>query len=273
MLQRKPPSSVFGCLFSQNGVVDGPLHYGLGDSPPHIATGASLDSANGNVESGDGPKRPSNLEVSPHNGFAAKRFSHEEEDGSLPCTPEFHAGSETEVPSGHAGDEALENDTRQLISRFFMEFTGQLKPQWRDSRELSTMKRVVNDILEKHRYAYKGMAAKCTSDDLTFISKVAENMFSDGITNWGRIVSLLAFGAVVAQYQKDNGRQNYVERVSHEVSTYLLSQQRDFLLRNNSWQGFVEFFRVTDPESTVRNTLMAIAGVAGMGATLALLIR
>lgn len=37
--------------------------------------------------------------------------------------------------------------------------------------------------------------------------------------------------------------------------------------------GFVEFFQVADPESTVRNTLMAFAGVAGIGATLALLIR
>lgn len=37
--------------------------------------------------------------------------------------------------------------------------------------------------------------------------------------------------------------------------------------------GFVEFFQVSDPESTVRNVLMAVAGVAGIGATLALLIR
>lgn len=38
-------------------------------------------------------------------------------------------------------------------------------------------------------------------------------------------------------------------------------------------EGFVEFFRVPDPESTVRNTLMAVVGVAGIGATLAFLIR
>lgn len=37
--------------------------------------------------------------------------------------------------------------------------------------------------------------------------------------------------------------------------------------------GFVEFFQVADPEATVRNVLMAVAGVAGIGATLALLIR
>lgn len=36
--------------------------------------------------------------------------------------------------------------------------------------------------------------------------------------------------------------------------------------------GFVEFFRVEDPESTVRNTLMAVAGL-GIGACLLTLMR
>lgn len=36
--------------------------------------------------------------------------------------------------------------------------------------------------------------------------------------------------------------------------------------------GFVEFFRVEDPESTVRNALMAVAGL-GIGACLLTLIR
>lgn len=37
--------------------------------------------------------------------------------------------------------------------------------------------------------------------------------------------------------------------------------------------GFVEFFRVEDVESVVRNALMAVVGCAGIGAGLALLIR
>lgn len=40
-----------------------------------------------------------------------------------------------------------------------------------------------------------------------------------------------------------------------------------------SQDGFVEFFREADPESSVRNTLMTVVGVAGIGATLAMLIR
>ncbi|XP_059195688.1 induced myeloid leukemia cell differentiation protein Mcl-1b isoform X2 [Centropristis striata] len=269
-------TGVMGFILPQNGVVEGPMHYGSGDSSPQIAMGSSKDSNKGNVGSGDTPKRPRNL----GNGFAAKTLrenSDDLDDGSLPCTPELQSDSEIDVSSCPAGDEVLESDTRQLISRFLRDFTGLSKPKWNESRALSTMKRVVEDVLEKHRYAYNGMINKLSlddrPDDASFVSAVAKSLFADGTTNWGRVASLLAFGAVVCQYLKEKDRQNCVELVGKEITTYLLTDQRDWLVQNNGWAGFVEFFRVADPESTVRNTLMAFAGFAGIGATLALLIR
>lgn len=72
-------------------------------------------------------------------------------------------------------------------------------------------------------------------DDMSFISDVAEQMFSDGATNWGRIASLLAFGAAVARHQKQNGREEYVEAVAQEMSSYLLREKKDWLIKNNAW--------------------------------------
>uniref|UniRef100_A0A668SNL1 Bcl-2 Bcl-2 homology region 1-3 domain-containing protein n=1 Tax=Oreochromis aureus TaxID=47969 RepID=A0A668SNL1_OREAU len=132
----------------------------------------------------------------------------------------------------------------------------------------------VADVLEKHRYAYNGMINKLSLDereeDMSFVAK---SLFGDHTTNWGRIVSFVAFGAVVSQHLKEKGRDNCVVLVSQEISAYLLSEQRDWIIKNNAWDGFVEFVRVADPESIVRNTLMAFAGFACIGATLALLIR
>lgn len=72
-------------------------------------------------------------------------------------------------------------------------------------------------------------------DDVSFISSVAKDIFADGVNNWGRITSLVAFGAVVAKYMKDNGRRDCVEQVAQEISTYLLTDQRDWLIKNNGW--------------------------------------
>lgn len=72
-------------------------------------------------------------------------------------------------------------------------------------------------------------------DDTRFVSAVAQSMFSDGTNNWGRIASLVAFGAVVAQQMKESGRKECVEQVAQEISSYLLTDQRDWLIKNNAW--------------------------------------
>ncbi|XP_007540245.1 induced myeloid leukemia cell differentiation protein Mcl-1b [Poecilia formosa] len=264
-------------IFSQNGVGDGQTHYDQGLVVPEVAMGATVDS----LHSPKDPykKRPTNLAVSASNGYVAKslqKSSDDSDEGSLPCTP-AQQDSETDASAVRASNQVLDNDTMELISSFLRNFTGLSKCRWSQNKALSTMKRVVEDVLSKHRYAYNGMLNRLAldnqPDNMGFVTEVAENLFSDGTTNWGRIVSLVAFGAAVCQHLKERGREHCVELVSKEISTYLLENQRDWLAKNNSWEGFVEFFRVSDPESTVRNTLMAFVGVAGIGATLAFLIR
>uniref|UniRef100_A0AAQ4PWR5 MCL1 apoptosis regulator, BCL2 family member b n=1 Tax=Gasterosteus aculeatus aculeatus TaxID=481459 RepID=A0AAQ4PWR5_GASAC len=262
-------TGVMSCIIlPQNGVA--PMR--------QLAMGSAKDSHNGNAGTNDTPKRPSALGVNSANGYPSKPQREDSEDtdnDSLPCTPE--SDSETDVSDSPAGAAALESDTRQLLGRFLREFTGLSKTQWNPSRELTTMKRVVGDVLEKHRYVFNGMVNKLSlddrGDDASFVREVATSLFADGTTNWGRIASLVAFGAVVCQHLAERGRGNCVELVGQEISAYLLSDQRDWLIKNNAWVGFVEFFRVADPESAVRNTLMAVAGFASIGATLALLIR
>ncbi|XP_078477684.1 induced myeloid leukemia cell differentiation protein Mcl-1 homolog [Lampetra planeri] len=248
------------------------MHFASGASPPTPLRATFTDTQNGNIASNSSPnKRPNALEVTSANAFAAKCIRTDGDDvdeGSLPCSPDIQSDSEMAV---------LENDTRQLIDRFLMDSTGLSKQRGRESKALSTMKKVVADVLEKHRYAYNGMINKLSLDDrgndVTFVSAVAKSLFADGTTNWGRIASLVAFGAAVCQSLKEKGRENCVELVGQKISDYLLSEQREWMVKNNSWDGFVEFFRVADPELTVRNTLMAFAGFAGLGATLALWIR
>lgn len=131
------------------------MHYGSGESSPQIAMGSSIDSHNGHVGSNATPKRPKILGVNGYSAKSVREDSGDVEDGSLPCTPELLPDSE--IDSCPAGDEVLESDTRQLIISFLRDYTGLSKPQWNESKALSTMKRVVGDVLEKHRYAYNGM--------------------------------------------------------------------------------------------------------------------
>jgi len=270
-------STTMGLIMPQNGRVDGALHCGAIEQPLTSARATTVATTTNSACSVDsrksttGSSSPARPTAFPAKHELRNRGIMEEaldnSQGSLPCTPESGSDNEAEMDA----------DTRQLLSDFFKLFTGLSQSKWKQSPALSTMKRVVENLLEKHRYAYNGMINKLSlddrGDDVTFIGAVAKSIFEDGTTNWGRIASLIAFGAVVCQYLKTKGRENCVELVGQEISSYLLSYQRDWLVRNNAWEGFVEFFTVEDPEGSVRHALMAVAGLAGIGATLAMLIR
>ena len=136
--------------YIQNGVVGGSMHHDSRDSTPE----------NGNVGSNDTPNRPMNLGVNTAKAYTVPKNLLEDpddiEDGALPCTPELQSESELDISSCPAGDEMLDQVTRQLIGRFLAVYTGLSKLRWKETKELSTMKRVVEGVLEKHRYAYNG---------------------------------------------------------------------------------------------------------------------
>ncbi|XP_077577297.1 induced myeloid leukemia cell differentiation protein Mcl-1b [Stigmatopora nigra] len=264
-------------VFPQNEVVDGSFNCvstAAASLPDLQRAAATLDAVNG---SGAAAKqRPCTLEIKNKDTVTSKNHRGSDEDdgedsqGSALGTPnmaEEHDG----------GNDALVAETRRLISRFLREFSGLSTARWNENRNDKTMKRAVTSLLEKFKYKYNGIVDKLSlderGDNMAFVGSVAKSLFSDGVTNWGRVVSLMAFGAVVSKYLKDKDRGHCVDMVAEEISSYLLTYQRNWLLKNNSWDGFVQFFRVHDPEVTLRSTLMAFAGVAGIGAALALLIR
>ncbi|XP_022542498.2 induced myeloid leukemia cell differentiation protein Mcl-1a [Astyanax mexicanus] len=193
--------------------------------------------------------------------------------GSLPDSPRADVDIIQDFSCRCPG--ALEGETLRLMVEFYRGYLGQ-KPR-EQSPALRTMSRVVAGVVLKHGIAYNGMVQKLNleeqDDSMDIISSVAKALFSDGTTNWGRIVSLVAFGAVVCDQLKKKSRDHCVENVAQHISTYLNTHQHQWLINNNAWDGFVEFFREDDSESRVRNALMAFAGFAGLGAGLALLMR
>lgn len=82
------------------------------------------------------------------------------------------------------------------------------------------------------------LSLETRGNDVSFVGPVAESLFGDGSTNWGRVASLVAFGAVVSKHMKEKGNKECVEQVAQEISTYLLSEQRDWLIKNNAWVSF-----------------------------------
>ncbi|XP_017540596.2 induced myeloid leukemia cell differentiation protein Mcl-1 homolog [Pygocentrus nattereri] len=170
----------------------------------------------------------------------------------------------------------LEEETLCIIGDFYQGYRSRNQHPASD-----TLSRVVEGMLHKHSVAYSGMVQRLCleqqDDSMEFISSVAKTLFDDGITNWGRIASLVALGAVVCEWLKEVGREQCVENVIQHISMYLSTDQRQWLINNKAWAGFVEFFREDHredhPESCVWNALMSFVIGGGVGVGISLLMR
>ncbi|XP_061872228.1 induced myeloid leukemia cell differentiation protein Mcl-1 isoform X2 [Colius striatus] len=203
--------------------------------------------------------------------------------GSLPGTP-------PELPDG------LRQDSLELISRYLREAAGEAEPAVKKffpgllggpgrpggsgdavmEKALETLRRVGNGVMQKHELAFQGMLRKLEiqkEEDLQSVCEVAAHLFSDGVTNWGRVVTLISFGAFVAKHLKSIKQEKCISSLAGIITDALVSSKREWLLSQGGWEGFVDFFRVEDLEGSIRNVLMAFAGVAGLGASLAYMIR
>ncbi|XP_049621949.1 induced myeloid leukemia cell differentiation protein Mcl-1 [Suncus etruscus] len=225
----------------------------------------------------------------PEEAAAAAMLSPEAElDGDEPALR--LAGAKAEAEAGAAGGgadgdgdadaDALYRLSLDIISRYLREQASGRKdaapPGPAGRRALDTLRRVGDGVQRNHRAAFQGMLRKLDPKgeaDVRALARVMAHVFSDGVTNWGRVATLIAFGAFAAKHLHSTGRERCVEPLARSIADVLVGTKRDWLVQQRGWDGFVEFFHVEDLESGVRNVLLAFAGVAGVGAGLAYLIR
>ncbi|XP_078390189.1 induced myeloid leukemia cell differentiation protein Mcl-1 homolog [Cetorhinus maximus] len=216
-------------------------------------------------------------------------------DGSLPQTPES-GGSPVEEPgilfpsssspssssssfplsAADPGD-SLFGKTYALV-RYFIRHHAQLTPSagtgWfgcspdHDRRAAETLERIAERLIEKHGTAFTGMINRLEisqRSDLETIQRVANEMFGDGEVNWGRVVSFIAFGAVMGSHLKKIQREDCIDDVAMQIAQYLAEQKREWLEAHNGWDGFSQFFHENNAEESAKKALMWIAcfGIAG----------
>uniref|UniRef100_A0A8B9P3N9 MCL1 apoptosis regulator, BCL2 family member n=1 Tax=Apteryx owenii TaxID=8824 RepID=A0A8B9P3N9_APTOW len=208
------------------------------------------------------------------------------------------SGADRLVPGapGPPGVDELRQDSLELIGRYLREAAGEAEPGAKKlfpgllggpgrpggagdgvmEKALETLRRVGNGVMQKHELAFQGMLRKLEikkEEDLQSVCEVAAHVFSDGVTNWGRVVTLISFGAFVAKHLKSINQEKCISSLAGIITDALVSSKREWLMSQGGWEGFVDFFRVEDLEGSIRNVLMAFAGVAGLGASLAYMIR
>ena len=72
-------------------------------------------------------------------------------------------------------------------------------------------------------------------DDVKSLSRVMVHVFSDGVTNWGRIVTLISFGAFVAKHFKSINQESCIEPLAESITDVLVRSKRDWIVKQRGW--------------------------------------
>ncbi|KAG8429377.1 hypothetical protein GDO86_020329 [Hymenochirus boettgeri] len=181
--------------------------------------------------------------------------------------------------------DSLYLETQQLLLAFFREYSeGEsggfkaaiLVPHGRQQRALETLRRVGGEIIEKHKMVFDGMLQRLSihrPEDLQKLSDVPAMVFNDGNTNWGRVVTLISFGAFVAKDLKSKHLEDCIASLAENFTEFLMTDRKEWIIQEKGWEGFVDFFHIEDYESGLKTVLMAFSSVAFLGAGLAFMIR
>lgn len=72
-------------------------------------------------------------------------------------------------------------------------------------------------------------------EDLQAVGEVAAHLFSDGVTNWGRVVTLISFGAFVARHLKSVKQEKSIGSLARIITDALVSSKREWLVSQGGW--------------------------------------
>lgn len=72
-------------------------------------------------------------------------------------------------------------------------------------------------------------------EDSKAVSRVVTGVFSDGVTNWGRIVTFISFGAFVAKHLKSINQESCVDPLAESLTDVLVKTKRDWLIKQKGW--------------------------------------
>lgn len=72
-------------------------------------------------------------------------------------------------------------------------------------------------------------------EDLQAVCEVAAHVFSDGVTNWGRVVTLISFGAFVAKHLKSINQEKCISSLAGIITDALVSSKREWLMSQGGW--------------------------------------
>ena len=111
------------------------------------------------------------------------------------------------------------------------------------SKHAGTLRRTVSDMLDRHCVVYNGMMAKLDVSEnsaKTVFTNVVDEIFRDGQFNWGRLVSVFAFGSRIGMKLYSYSK-NSVEEFANFLGKFVAEKFGRWIQSHGGWVRFQHF--------------------------------
>lgn len=140
----------------------------------------------------------------------------------------------------------MEKQTYKIIYVYLNLVCDQIPDEQIDEKIYRTLQKLANTT-QKH--VEEKMEPLITELDIPNISRACEiihlvmrSQFSDGKTNWGRIVMTLLFGGFIAKKLKTRGvllTACNVHQITNCIAGYLIMEKHKWMKENGSWVSLI----------------------------------
>lgn len=142
-------------------------------------------------------------------------------------------------------------------------------------RYASTLRRTVKELSTRHEILFNAMVNKLdihTRDIGRMFSDIADEIFRDKCYNWGRIVSLYAFGARLARHFVHKGQYNRVGDIATHVGLYVSENLYSWIKHQGGWDAFEQHFNEVNAQSIEsfvwKGLVVTAVGLGAIAATM-----
>ncbi|KAH0628398.1 hypothetical protein JD844_009502 [Phrynosoma platyrhinos] len=136
----------------------------------------------------------------------------------------------------------MEKQTFSIVHVYLNLVCGQIPNEQLDEEIYLTLQKIANltqkHLEEKLEPLIMALDIPNISHACEIIQLVIQSQFSDGKTNWGRIVVVLLFGGVIAKKLKNNVMSltdSNVQQITDCIAGYLIMDKHICMKENGSW--------------------------------------
>lgn len=129
------------------------------------------------------------------------------------------------------------NEISEQLAYDYVGFKLGKNPGAPTSLTAKTLRRLAADLERQHGDLFKNMLNSLNSPgkNTDTFQRIADEMFSDQVINWGRIAVLYTFAGHMAVHCENSNRQVESEKVAYWLSTFVNRKLSNWIVKAGGW--------------------------------------